>query len=116
MLLQDRHADRPNSCDQTQSGARKCCIKKRKYDYGFIKFEFTYTGDQDYTKPRFIICGDVLANILKPSLLRRHLEARHSTQIIKLVDFFKGKMIESKSNVTNVISIAKGMNLKRQIE
>jgi hypothetical protein len=91
--------DKPNSCDQTQSGVGKSCVKKIKYDDEHRKFGFMskYTSDQDDPKPRCVICGDVLANSsLKPSLLWRHLESRHATQINKAVDFFKRKMMGSK--------------------
>jgi hypothetical protein len=74
--------------------------KEREY----VKFGFTYAGDQDYPKPQCLICGDVFMNSsLKPSLLRPYLEISHSTQINKRVDFFKQKMIESKSDITIVI-------------
>jgi hypothetical protein len=74
--------------------------KEREY----VKFGFTYASDQDYPKPQCLICGGVLMNSsLKPSLLRPYLETSHSTQINKHVDFFKQKMIESKSDTTNVI-------------
>jgi hypothetical protein len=74
------------------------------YDNEYIKFGFTYTGDQDCPKQRCIICGDVLENSsLKPSLLRQHLETRHPSQINKPVHFFKRKLIELKSDINNFI-------------
>jgi hypothetical protein len=52
---QIRLVDKQDSCNQTQSDVWKYCIKKRKYNDEFIKFEFIYTGDKDYPKPRCII-------------------------------------------------------------
>jgi hypothetical protein len=43
--------DRLSSCDQTQSGIGKSCVKKIKYNE-YIKLWFTYTGDKAYPKLR----------------------------------------------------------------
>jgi hypothetical protein len=72
------------SDDQIKSGVGKSQVKKRKYDDDYVKFGFTCSDDQEYPRPRCVICGDVLANSsLKPSLLRRHLETRQPTQMNK---------------------------------
>jgi hypothetical protein len=84
---------------------------QEKYDDEYIKFGFTYTGDQDCPKQWCIICGDVLANSsLKPSLLQQHIETRHPTQINKLVDFFKQTLINLKSDINSFISTATNNN------
>jgi hypothetical protein len=93
------------SDDKIQCGVGKSQVKKRKYDDDNMKFGFTCRGDHECPKPRCVICGDVLANSsLKPSLLRRHLETRHPTQMNKPVDFFKRKLVESKSCIANFVS------------
>jgi hypothetical protein len=97
--------------DHIQIGARKSQVKKRKYDDDCIKFRFTCSGDQECPKPRCVICGGVLANSsLIPSLLFRHLETRHPTQINKPVDFFKRNLVESKSGITNFVSTTRNDN------
>jgi hypothetical protein len=82
------------SDDLIQSGTVKSQVKRRKYDDDYIKLGFTCHGDQECLKRRGVICSDVLANSsLKPSLLRRHSETRHPTQMNKPVDFFKRKVV-----------------------
>jgi hypothetical protein len=55
--------------------------------------------------------GSVLANSsLKPSLLCRHLDTRHPTQMNKPVDFFKRKLVESKSCIVNFASTTSNTN------
>jgi hypothetical protein len=86
------------SDDKIQSGAVKSQVKRRKYDDDKIKFGFACRGDQECPKRRGVICCDVISNSsLKPSLLRRHLETRHPTQMNKPVVFFKRKLVESRS-------------------
>jgi hypothetical protein len=99
------------SDDKIQRGVGKSQVKKRKYDDDYIKFGFTFSGDQECPKPRCVICGAVLANSsLKPSLLLRHLETRHPTQMNKPVDFFKRKLVESKSCIINFVSTTSNTN------
>jgi hypothetical protein len=93
------------SDDHMKSGTGKSQVKKIKYDDSYIKFRFTCSGDQECPKPRCVICGDVLTNSsLKPSLLRRHLETSHPTQMNKPVDFIKRNLVESNSCTTNFVS------------
>jgi hypothetical protein len=93
------------SDDHIQSGNGKSQVKNRKYEDDYIKFRFTCSDDQERLKPRRVICGDVLANSsLKPSLLRRHLESRHPTQMNKPIDFFKHNLVESNSCIENFVS------------
>jgi hypothetical protein len=85
------------SDDQIQDGTGKSQVKKSKYDDDYIKFGFTCSGDQECPNPRGVNCVDILANSsVKPFLLRRRLETGLPTQMIKTVDFFKRKLVESK--------------------
>jgi hypothetical protein len=103
------------SDDKIQSGNGKSQVKNRKYEDDYIKFRFTYSGNQECPKLLCVICGDVLANSsLKPSLLRRHLETRHPTQMNKPVDFFKRKLVESNSCIANFASTTSNGNKNAQ--
>jgi hypothetical protein len=99
------------SDDKIQRGVGKSQVKKRKYYDDYVKFGFTFSSDQECPKQRCVICGNVLANSsLKPSLLRRHLETRHTNQMNKPVDFFKCKMVESKSCIATFVSTTSNDN------
>jgi hypothetical protein len=104
-VLSGPKCEKFGSDDKIQRGVGKSQVKKRKYDDDYIKFGFTCRGDQECPEPRCVICGDVLANSSqKPSLLRRHLETRHPTQMNKPVDFFKRKLVEPKSCIASFVS------------
>jgi hypothetical protein len=103
------------SVDHIQSGAGKSEVKNRKYDDDYIKFRFTWGGDQECPKPRCVFCGYLLANSsFKPSLLRCHLESGHPTQMNKLVDIFKRNLFESNGCITNFLSTTSNDNENAQ--
>ena len=48
---------------------------RRKYDENYIALGFTCIGTGSSTRPQCVICAKVLShNLMKPSLLRRHLD------------------------------------------
>ncbi|KAL7638491.1 UNVERIFIED_CONTAM: hypothetical protein RMT77_011061 [Armadillidium vulgare] len=64
--------------------------KKRKYSDDYMKYGFSFMGDEDNPKPLCVICGETLSNgSLKPSLLMRHLETKHPSYKQKDVSFFQ---------------------------
>ena len=63
--------------------------KRRKYDENYIALGFTCIGTGSSTRPQCVICAKVLShNSMKPSLLRRHLETKHSHFKNKPQEFF----------------------------
>ncbi|XP_043943211.1 zinc finger BED domain-containing protein 5-like [Protopterus annectens] len=63
--------------------------KKRKYCDGYMKYGFSYVGNEDCPKPQCVVCGEVLSNgSMKPSLLL-HLETKHANYKNKEYSFFK---------------------------
>lgn len=83
--------------------------KIRKYNNEYIKFGFTYIGNENYPKPKCVVCGDVLSNgCMKPSLLLRHLEMKHPNHKNKEHTFFK--RLEQNLNKSSVISYIKSCN------
>lgn len=80
-LLQD--------CDKTQSPPIQKA-KKRKYCDEYMKYGFSFIGDEDCPKPQCVVCGEVLANgSMKPSLLLRHLQTKHMNYKNKERSFFQ---------------------------
>ncbi|XP_043916151.1 zinc finger BED domain-containing protein 5-like [Protopterus annectens] len=64
--------------------------KKRKYCDGYMKYGFSYVGNEDCPKPQCVVCGEVLSNgSMKPSLLLQHLETKHANYKNKEYSFFK---------------------------
>jgi hypothetical protein len=90
MLLSGPNCSKLGSDYQIKNGVGNSQVKKRKYDDDYVMFGFTYSGDQECPKPRYVFCGAILANgSLKPSLLRCHLETSHPTQMSNLSTFFQ---------------------------
>ncbi|XP_043914064.1 zinc finger BED domain-containing protein 5-like [Protopterus annectens] len=79
--------------------------KKRKYSDGYLKYGFSYVGNEDCPKPQCVVCGEVLSNgSMKPSLLLRHLETKHANYKNKEYSFFK-RLVENNKrlNLTSYI-------------
>ena len=67
--------------------------KRRKYDENYIALGFTCIGTGSSTRPQCVICAKVLShNLMKPSLLRRHLETKHSHLKNKPREFFEREL------------------------
>ena len=63
---------------------------KLKYSEEFIKIGFTYILINDEPRPQCVVYSEVLANEnLKAGKLKRHLTAKHSKFIDKLMLFFR---------------------------
>lgn len=72
---------------------------KRKYSDEYIKYGFSYIGDEDCPKPKCVVCGVVLSNgCMKPSFLSRHLHTKHMDYKNKDCDFFK--RLKEQNNVS----------------
>lgn len=82
--------------------------KKRKYDEDYLKIGFTCKEESQYPEPQCVICSEVLANsVMKPSLLRRHLETKHPQYVDKPIDFFvrkKKELDSSKKTMKTVLA------------
>ena len=65
----------------------------RKYMDSYLKFCFIQCHDTDQLPPpQRVICATVLGNeAMKPSPLIRHLNAKHSDPINKIIEFFMRK-------------------------
>ena len=65
-------------------------LKKRKYSETYLKFGFTFTINNGLDIPICVLCQKSLGNdLIKPSLLIRHLERAHPKFKNKELDFFK---------------------------
>ena len=65
-------------------------LKKRKYSETYIKFGFTFTINNGLDLPVCVLCQKSFGNdLVKPSLLTRHLERAHPKFKDKGLDFFK---------------------------
>jgi len=66
--------------------------EKRKYSEDYLKFGFTFTVNNGLDIPVCVLCQKTLGNdLMKPSLLTRHLEKAHPEFRDKDHDFFKHK-------------------------
>jgi hypothetical protein len=64
--------------------------KIRQYCDEYMKYGFSFIGDEDCPKPQCVVCGEVLANgSMKPSLLLRHLQTKHMNYKNKERSFFQ---------------------------
>ena len=65
-------------------------VKKRKYSETYLKFGFTFTINNGLNIPVCVPFQKSLGNdLMKPSLLTRHLEGAHPEFKDKELDFFK---------------------------
>lgn len=60
------------------------------YDSSYLKYGFTYTGDERAPISMFVVCNETLTNYaMKPSLLPRHFEPKQKDLKIKAMEFFQ---------------------------
>ncbi|KFM62921.1 SCAN domain-containing protein 3, partial [Stegodyphus mimosarum] len=72
-------------------------VVKRKYDEDYIKYEFSWCGDETSPRPQCIICGDQLSNeSMVPSKLKRHLYSNHPSCANKDKQYFKRCLEQNK--------------------
>lgn len=82
--------------DKIPSKIRKV-EKIRKYDLEYINLGFTETVINNESRPQCVICFEILSNqCMKPSLLKRHLNTKHSTLENKPREYFVRKCTEMK--------------------
>ena len=71
----------------------------RLYNADYLKFVFTFAGNENNPRPQCLVCGDILANeSMVPNKLKRHLSTNHSNLITKPVEYFVQLQNLSKSN------------------
>ncbi|GFT31749.1 transposase [Nephila pilipes] len=72
--------------------------KKWKYNEEYMKFDFTWTGDESEPNGMCAECEHAMHNSsFNPSKLKRHLETNHPTLYNKRVEYFKRKCNELKN-------------------
>ncbi|GFT40272.1 zinc finger BED domain-containing protein 5 [Nephila pilipes] len=72
-------------------------VVKRKYDEDYIKYEFSWCGDETAPRPQCIICGDQLSNEwMVPSKLKCHLYSSHPSCANKDKQYFKRCLEQNK--------------------
>ena len=92
-----------------------------RYDDSYLKLGFTVIKSSGEDKPQCVLCSEVLASTsLKPSKLKRHLEAKHPSSVNKDIDFFERKadqLHKSKLDDTGMFSqtIKAGLKDSRKI-
>ena len=70
---------------------------KRKYDPGYIKYDFTSTMKNNTDLPQCVICAEVLAEIsCCPAKLKRHLSTKLGNLSDNNEDYFKSSEAELK--------------------
>lgn len=69
---------------------KKKARKTRKYDKEYLKFGFSWTGDEKEPIPLCVICFENLTNeSMKPSNLKRHFETNNEQYKINPSIFLK---------------------------
>ncbi|GFU20326.1 multidrug resistance-associated protein 7 [Nephila pilipes] len=72
-------------------------VVKRKYDEDYIKYGFSWCGDETAPRPQCIIYGDQLSNeSIVPSKLKRHLYSSHPSCANKDKQYFKRCLEQNK--------------------
>lgn len=72
----------------------------RNYYSDFLQMCFYYSGTSQILNCFVELCNEVLAyTSLKPTLLRKHLETRHTAHTDKNVECFKRKWAANKNSV-----------------
>ncbi|GFT40704.1 zinc finger BED domain-containing protein 5 [Nephila pilipes] len=72
-------------------------VVKRKYDEDYIKYGFSWCGDETAPRPQCIICGDQLSNeTMVLSKLKRHLYSSHPSCANKDKQYFKRCLEQNK--------------------
>lgn len=63
---------------------RKQTTRARKYKPSYLKYDFTYTGEESTPIPLCVICNETLSNLpMKPSLMIRHFQWKHDNLILE---------------------------------
>ena len=87
--------------------------KPRLCNAEYLKFGFTFAGNENNPRPQCLVCGDILANeSMVPSKLKRHLSTNHSNLITKPVEYF---VQLSKSIKKQSLSFTKRMKLSSKV-
>ncbi|GFT90396.1 zinc finger BED domain-containing protein 5 [Nephila pilipes] len=72
-------------------------VVKRKYDEDYIKYGFSWCGDETVPRSQCIICGDQLSNeSMVPSKLKRYLYSSHPSCANKDKQYFKRCLEQNK--------------------
>ncbi|GFS83437.1 protein FAM200B [Nephila pilipes] len=70
---------------------------EKKYDEDYIKYGFSWCGDETAPRPQCIICGDQLSNeSMVPSKLKGHLYSSHPSCANKDKQYFKRCLEQNK--------------------
>ncbi|GFS47675.1 SCAN domain-containing protein 3 [Nephila pilipes] len=99
----DKFLRRKDSSSRTDDEEPSTCYKKpkegskKKYDEDYIKYGFSWCGDETAPRPQCIICGDQLSNeSMVPSKLKRHLYSSHPSCANKDKQYFKRCLEQNK--------------------
>lgn len=84
---------------------------KRKYDPNYLAFGFTYTGNVIDPIPQYICMETLSKHSMKPSLLIRHFNTKHSNLKGKPMAYFKNKENQLKGN-KNTMSSFLSVNMR----
>lgn len=88
-LTQVSEYTQPIITKRQDEGTASSVTKKRKYLDEYLKYGFSFVGDDDCPRPQCVVCGELLANSsMKPSLLTRHLRTKHANYENKDRSFF----------------------------
>jgi zinc finger BED domain-containing protein 5/7/8/9 len=94
------------SDDNVVAGPSKKPKIMRKYNPDFVKYGFVNGGSVAEPKAQCLECGLMLSNeALKPSKLKRHLDAKHPSLVGKSVEFFERKQDELHMQKRCVLSL-----------
>lgn len=80
----------PNEEPSTSVTKKPKKIVKKKYDEDYIKYGFSWCGDETAPKPQCIICSKQLSNeSMVPSKLKRDLHSNHHSHANEDRQYFK---------------------------
>lgn len=97
-LLKSRADDEEPSTSSSISAAKRAKkVLKRKYNQDYLRYGFTWCGDEAAPKPECVICGEQLSNeAMVPSKLNRHLITNHPSCVKKDIQFFQRRLDQNK--------------------
>lgn len=99
-LTQVSEYTQPIITKRKDEGTASSVNKKRKYMDEYLKYGFSFVGDDDCPRPQCVVCGELLANSsMKPSLLTRHLQTKHANYEKKDRSFFE-RLLKQKNVVS----------------
>lgn len=123
----DKLTDRPAGTSVSSKGEASAStynseppVKKKKwmrqYNDEFLKYGFiNCEKEKREPRPQCVICNEVLANeSLKPSKLKRHLEAKHAELVEKPVEYFQKRKDQMDLSV-KILSKSTTLNDKVQL-